>query len=103
MSTEKRQSGRQAEPPAPEGQDPLGIMLAETIYKCCEEMGVSGCSICPVEGKCKRLWEREVVDIKKITPAEYRQLDRKFAHLRQERDGILARRREKAALRPTAP
>lgn len=89
MSTERLRSGRQAEPPAPEEQDPLSIALGEAICKCSEEMGgVMGCFCCPVYKKCERLW----VDINKITLTDYRHLTQKFDSLKQERDCLLAKR-----------
>lgn len=90
MSTERLP--REGIAPTPEEQDPLEIALGEAICKCCDEMGVMGCSCCPVARKCYRLWQEGVVDIEKITMTEYRRLDRKFTLLRQERDGILTKR-----------
>lgn len=90
MSTERFHSGRQADTPAPEEQDPLSISLGEAICKCCDELGIMGCSCCPVRGECQRLWEEGVVHINKITLTDYRHLDRKFTLLKEERDRILA-------------
>jgi adenine-specific DNA glycosylase len=94
MSTERRQ--REGMAPEPEEQDPLGVELGKIICKCCDEMGPMGCSICPVEEECRRLWQEEVEDVDKMNVTDFRQLDQKFAQLRRERDGILARRGQAA-------
>ncbi len=96
MSTERPRPGKQAEPPGPEEQDPLSVVLGNTICKCFDEMGAAGCDGCPVERKCHRLWQEGVVDPEKVTMTEFRRLSKKFEELRQERDGILAKRQQKA-------
>lgn len=92
MSTERRQ--REGIAPGPEEQDPLSVALGETICKCCDEMGAMGCSNCPVERKCHRIWQQGVEDPEKVTMTEYRRLSKKFDELRRERDCILAKRRQ---------
>jgi hypothetical protein len=90
MSTERRP--REGMAPEPEDQDPLVVELGKIIGKCCDEMGVMGCSVCPVERKCCRLWQEEVEDVDRMNVTDFRRLDQKFTQLRQERDAILAKR-----------
>ena len=98
MSTGRLRAGRQAKPPGPGDQEPLSVELGKARLRCCYEMdekGFLGCSACPVERRCSRLWREEVEDNERISVADYRRLECKFARLKKERDGILARRGQK--------
>jgi hypothetical protein len=73
----------------PEIDDPLVMDLAEAWVKCCDELGVPGCGICPVSKKCQRL-AAELEDLDHaLGLTEYRQFSQKFNQLKQERDHIL--------------
>ena len=76
----------------PETDDPLVLELAKAWIKCCDELGVLGCGICPVSKKCQRL-AAEIEDATDHTfnLTEYRQLSQRFYALKQERDKKLGR------------
>lgn len=74
----------------PETDDLLVLELAKAWIKCCDELGVLGCEICPVSKKCQRL-AAEIADATDHTFSltEYRQYSQKFSLLKQERDRLL--------------
>lgn len=78
----------------PETDDLLVLELAKAWIKCCDELGVLGCEICPVSKKCQRL-AVEVADTAAhaFSLTEYRQFSQKFNRLKQERDQLLPPRK----------
>ena len=66
----------------PETDDPLVLELAKAWVKCCDELGVPGCGICPVSKKCQRL-AAEIADATDhaFSLTEYRQFSQKFSLL----------------------
>ena len=91
MSTERRQ--REGMTDEDGEKDPLVGALRESLFKCCDELGVPGCDRCPVRGKCRRLWQLKVDDaIGALNLTEYRRLDQEFYILKLERDRILEKR-----------
>jgi len=74
----------------PNIDDPLVLELTKAWVKCCDELGVLGCEICPVRRKCQRL-AVEIADIvnHNLSLTEYRRLNQKFFLLKQERDQLL--------------
>lgn len=76
-------------------QDPLVLNLGKERDRCCDELGVDGCSQCAVRVKCLRLWQEicsDIAVIHNLSLTEYRQLSQKFYMLRQERNQILRKR-----------
>ena len=84
----------QREVALPETDDPLVLELAKAWVKCCDELGILGCGICPVSKKCQRL-AAEIADATDhaFSLTEYRQYSQKFALLKQERDRLLPPRK----------
>jgi len=81
----------QREEVLPDTDEPLVMELAKAWIKCCDELGVLGCGICPVRKKCQRL-AAEIANTTThaLSLTEYRRYSRKFSLLKQERDRILA-------------
>jgi hypothetical protein len=86
--------------------DSLVQELGRKQDQCCDEMegfircppGSKGCDLCPVKGKCQRLWsEIENVFPHTLKLKGFRQYSQKFHQIKEERNCILARRGIKLA------
>lgn len=93
MSTERRQREGMLEVNGE--QDPLVKALSKALSKCCDELGVVGCSSCPMRSRCCRLWRvgvEEAVGNGNLSLTAYRRLAQRFASLKMERDCTLRRK-----------
>jgi len=72
--------------------DPLIISLGDRLDECADELGVIGCTKCPVQRECKQLWEEIENWVARLTLREFRQYSQKFYMLKEKRDQVLAKR-----------
>ena len=76
-------------------EDPLVFALGEWLDRCGDELGIPGCTVCPVTTACKVLWRNIENHINhNLTFPEFRQYSQKFNILKGQRNEILERRRK---------